>query len=119
MGPAKCIKLFTFGERTFCGRSVTHTFVNVEVGPHSVTCPVLVVEADLPQRQPGNRIQPASDTLVWELGRCQSNLSFQHSCKAFLLKSEIRQPELINSIEITIAIDFFGTISIAIVKRIS
>ena len=29
------------------------------------------------------------------------------------------QPELINSIEITIAIDMFGTIDIAIVKRIS
>ena len=28
-------------------------------------------------------------------------------------------PELINSIEITIAIDIFGTIAIAIVKRIS
>ena len=30
-----------------------------------------------------------------------------------------QRPELINSIEITIAIDIFGTIAIAIVKRIS
>ena len=29
------------------------------------------------------------------------------------------KPELINSIEITIAIDIFGTIAVAIVKRIS
>ena len=31
----------------------------------------------------------------------------------------MNNPELINSIEITIAIDIFGTIAIAIVKRIS
>ena len=37
-------------------------------------------------------------------------------CKVTL---HVRIAELINSIEITIAIDIFGTIAIAIVKRIS
>ena len=37
----------------------------------------------------------------------------------FFMQPKGLEPELINSIEITIAIDIFGTIAIAIVKRIS
>ena len=39
--------------------------------------------------------------------------------KQFYMMNIEQRPELINSIEITIAIDIFGTIAIAIVKRIS
>ena len=66
------------------GSNALWTFVYIEERPHTMTCPVLVVQPRPPERASGQNFNTVPHSLAGEDSFAESYVTFEHQCETLL-----------------------------------